>query len=88
MDWTVSPELKAHIDKTFPKVDAARALERFRRHHRTKATKSSSWDSAFISWVEEDAEKIGEHSEGGTDYRGVPNDTRSEWDRYLMGRDQ
>lgn len=85
-EWTLSTDLAMHIMAIYPKVDGPRAEGRFRNHHRGRGTRSSSWDAEFLNWVGQDADRIGEHSEGGTDYRGVPNDTKGQWNALLMGR--
>lgn len=85
--WHLTPALAQHVMATYPKVNGPRAQERFVRHHMAKATRSACWDAEFLNWVEQDADKIGEHAAEGTDYRGVPNDSRDDWNRYLMGRD-
>lgn len=87
-EWHVSPELAAYTATEFKQVNLPRALDRFTRHHKGRATRSSSWDAEFLNWLQQDADKIGQHSEDGTDYRGVPNNTAREWDNYLMGRDR
>lgn len=86
-NWTVSTELVTYTAQQYPKLNLERAYERFCNHHRGRATRSSSWDAAFLNWLEQDADRQGEHLVGGTDYKGLPNDTAADWKKHLMGRD-
>ena len=85
-EWSVSPELAAHVQKTYPKVNHPRAWDRFMNHHRAKATRSTNFNALFLNWGSEDADKIGEQHDGGTDYKGIPNDSAGDWNDWLMGR--
>lgn len=86
-DWQPTAGTVAFVRSEFPKVDHQRSHGRFVTYHVGKGDKSESWDAAFRLWVEQDADKITDHREGGTDYKGLPNDSADEWTKYLMGRD-